>query len=102
MMRVMTRAITEKFWSWVLVSLAFFSAFVILARFKMCQMLGVSVFAVVPFTGELQGWSPQLFARIMHDLMHPACLFGYAVVLAWLALKFILRPSPRPSLAAPL
>jgi hypothetical protein len=63
----------------------------------MSLMLGAQEFRFIPLTEIVNGRSPHIFSRVMLNLTHPVFLFGYALLLTCVTIKFMGRPLSQKS-----
>jgi len=84
----------EKLWLSFLASWALLiPALVLSMRVRvMCAILQLKPFEYLPLSGDVHGFNPHAFYRIMHDLTHPIPLVGYSAVMIYLATRPIARP----------
>ena|SRR5579859_4805357 len=75
----------------------FVPALILPLRSHFCRQFEVGNCDFYPLSGDVNGYDPQLFTRVMHNLTNPLFVCTYALVMVFLALKTIVGTSPATS-----
>lgn len=69
-------------------------ALILPLRCYFCRKFEAGNFEYYPLTGDLNGYDPQLFTRVMHNLTHPIFIGTYAIGMVFVALRTMTSTSP--------